>query len=352
MHDLQIKIGKRKVGENMPTFIVAEMSANHLQKYDLAVKTIHAMKEAGADAVKLQTYTPGTITFDSDNKYFKLHQGTVWDGQKFYELYKTAYTPWEWHSKLQKVAHGLRMEFFSTPFDESAVDFLQTLKVPAYKIGSFEIVDIPLIEKVASCGKPIIISTGIAGFSDIKDAVLACRRQGNNQIILLICSSSYPSPLEEMNLKTLPDMASTFDCLVGLSDHTLGINVPIVSVALGAKLIEKHFILDKSLGGPDSSFSLEPKEFKEMVESVRNAEKALGKINYELTPKKKKNRELCPSIFVVENIKKGEKLTQKNIRSIRPGFGLPPKYFPDVLGKKVNKNIKKGEPLTWNLVNK
>lgn len=346
----QIKIGKKTIDENSKVYFVAEMSANHLQKYDLAVKTIHAMKEAGADAVKLQTYTPDTMTLDCDNKYFTLRQSTIWDGQKFYDLYKTAYTPWEWHPKLQKVAHSLGMEFFSTPFDESAVDFLESIKVPAYKIASFEIVDIPLIEKAAAKGKPMIIPTGIAGLSDIENAVSACRHQGNNQIILLICSSSYPAPLEEMNLRTLPNMAQTFDTLVGLSDHTLGATVPVVAASLGAKMIEKHFILDKKLGGPDSAFSLEPKEFKEMVDSVRNVEKALGKISYELTAKKMKNRELCPSLFAARDLKRGEKLTNKNIRSVRPGFGLPPKYLPDILGKKSRVAIKKGTPISWELI--
>ncbi len=343
----QIKIGNKTINENSPVYFVAEMSANHLQKYDLAVETIHAMKKAGADAVKLQTYTPDTITLDCDNKYFTLHQGTIWDGQKFYELYKTAYTPWAWHSKLQKVAHNLGMEFFSTPFDESAVDFLEKLKVPAYKIASFEIVDIPLIEKTASKGKPMIIPTGVAGISDIAEAVEACRRQGNDQIILLICSSSYPALLEEMNLKTLPNMASTFGTLIGLSDHTLGQTVSIAAVALGAKMIEKHFTLDKKLSGPDSAFSLEPKEFKEMVTAVREAEKALGRVTYEITDKKRKNRELCPSLFVSENVKKGDILTNKNIRSVRPGFGLPPKYLSQLLGKKMRFNLKRGTPLKW-----
>ncbi len=343
----KVTLGNKTIGGDAPVFVVAELSANHLQKFDLAVKTIKAMKDAGADAVKIQTYTPDTLTLNCNNKYFTLHQGTTWDGQNFHKLYENAYTPRKWHAKLQKVARDLEMIFFSTPYDETAVDFLTRLKVPAYKIASFEIVDIPLIEYAASKLKPMIMATGVATLVDIEEAVAACHRQGNDQIILLKCSSSYPAPYEEMNLKTLPNMAETFQTVVGLSDHTVGITAPIAAVALGAKLVEKHFILDRKLGGPDAAFSLEPSEFKDMVQAVRQTEKVLGKITYELTAKAKKNRELSPSLFVVADVKKGEKFTNKNVRSIRPGFGLPPKYLTQVIGRRSRAFLKKGTPLEW-----
>ena len=308
------------------------------------------MKESGADAVKLQTYTPDTITINCDNEYFQIKQGTLWDGKTFYQLYKEAYTPWEWHYELKELADKLGLIFFSTPFDKTAVDFLEELKVPAYKIASFEITDIPLIEYTASKGKPVIISTGIATLCDIQEAVEACKRAGNNQIILLKCTSAYPAPLEEANLRTIPNMAETFNCIVGLSDHTLGISVPIASVALGAKVIEKHFILSKNIDSPDKEFSLTPEEFKQMVKAIRDVEKALGKVSYELTEKTKKSRSFARSLFVVKDIKAGEILTEENVKSIRPGYGLHPKYLKDVLGKKARKDIKKGTPLNWELI--
>lgn len=343
----ELKIGKTKVGGAQRVFIVAEMSANHRQKFDLAVKTLQAMKEAGANAVKLQTYTPDTMTLNCDNEYFTIRQGTIWDGKNFNQLYEGGYMPWEWQPKLQKIAHHLGLEFFSTPFDETAVDFLDKMGVPAFKIASFEIVDIPLIEYAAAKGKPMILSTGIATLADIEEAVAACRRKGNNKIIILRCTSSYPTPFDTVNLKTIPHLEETFDAIVGLSDHTLGLTVPIAAVAIGAKLVEKHFILDRKLGGPDASFSLEPQEFKDMVRGVRETEVTLGEITYELDEKGKKNRELAPSLFVVRDVKKGQKLTEKNVRSIRPGFGLPPKYLPEIIGKKARKNLKKGTPLNW-----
>ncbi|HIE59941.1 MAG TPA: pseudaminic acid synthase, partial [Persephonella sp.] len=328
----------------------AELSANHKQDIELAKDTIYAMKESGADAVKLQTYTPDTITINCDNEYFQIKQGTLWDGKTFYQLYKEAYTPWEWHYELKELADKLGLIFFSTPFDKTAVDFLEELKVPAYKIASFEITDIPLIEYTASKGKPVIISTGIATLCDIQEAVEACKRAGNNQIILLKCTSAYPAPLEEANLRTIPNMAETFNCIVGLSDHTLGISVPIASVALGAKVIEKHFILSKNIDSPDKEFSLTPEEFKQMVKAIRDVEKALGKVSYELTEKTKKSRSFARSLFVVKDIKAGEILTEENVKSIRPGYGLHPKYLKDVLGKKARKDIKKGTPLNWELI--
>ena len=347
---MEFEIGGKKIGKNYPIFIIAELSANHLQKFDNAVKLIKAAKEAGADAVKLQTYTPDTITIDCDNEYFQIKQGTLWDGKTLYQLYKEAYTPWEWQLKLKEIAESEGLICFSSVFDKSAVDFLEEINVPAYKIASFEITDIPLIEYVASKGKPVIISTGIATLSDIEEAVNACKRMGNNQIALLKCTSAYPAPLEDVNLRTIPNMASTFKTVVGLSDHTLGISVPIASVALGACIIEKHLTLDRSLGGPDAAFSLEPSEFKAMVKSVREVEKALGEVSYNLTEKMKKSRELSRSLFVIKDIKAGEVFTEENVRSIRPGYGLHPRYLKNILGKKAAKDIKNGTPLNSDLI--
>jgi len=345
-----IKIADRKIGGSNPAFIVAELSANHLKRYDLAVKTIEAAADAGADAIKLQTYTPDTMTINCDSEYFRIKQGTLWDGKTLYELYKEAYTPWEWQPKLKKIAEDLGLIFFSTPFDKTAVDFLEEMDVPAYKIASFEITDIPLIEYVASKGKPVIISTGIATLCDIEEAVIACKRAENEQIALLKCTSAYPAPLEEINLRTIPHMAETFKTVVGLSDHTIGISVSIAAVALGAKIIERHLILDRNLGGPDAAFSLEPEEFKSMVRAIRDVEKALGKVSYELTERIKRSREFSRSLFVVEDVKAGEIFTEKNVRSIRPGHGLHPKYLKEIIGRKSRKNIKKGTPMSWNLI--
>jgi len=344
---MEIIINNRVIDENSPVFIVAELSANHNQDFDLAIKTIKAMKEAGADAVKFQTYTPDTMTIDCDNKYFKINQGTIWDKKTFYGLYKEAYTPWEWQPELKKIAENLGLICFSTPFDKTAVDFLEKMDVTCYKIASFEITDIPLIEYVASKGKPVIISTGIAILSDIKEAIKACKNMGNNNIILLKCTSSYPTSYEEINLKTIPDMAKRFKCLIGLSDHTLGISVPIASVALGAKIIEKHFILDRKLGGPDAAFSLKPEEFRQMVESVREVERALGEVSYTLTEKVKKSREFSRSLFVIKDIKKGESFTEYNIKSIRPGYGLHPRYLKSILEKRAKISIRRGTPILW-----
>jgi len=347
-----IFIKNKEIGGNKPVFIIAEMSANHLQKFNNAIKLIKAAKEAGADAIKLQTYTPDTITIDCNNEYFQIKQGTLWDGQSLYELYKKAYTPWEWQPKLKKIADEEGLICFSSVFDNTSVDFLEEINVPAYKIASFEITDIPLIEYVASKGKPVIISTGIATLSDIEEAVNACKRRGNNQIALLKCTSAYPAPLEEINLNTIPNLADTFKTVVGLSDHTLGISVPIASVALGACIIEKHLTLDRKLGGPDAAFSLEPDEFKKMVKSIREVEKALGEVSYDLTEKMKKSREFSRSLFVVKDMNAGEVFTEENIRSIRPGYGLPPNFLKDILDKKSTQPIKKGTPLTWRLVTK
>jgi pseudaminic acid synthase len=348
---MNFKIGTKNVGEDYPVFIIAELSANHLGDFDLAVETIKSMKESGADAVKMQTYNPDTMTLNCDNDYFRIRQDTLWDGNTFYELYKKAYMPWEWQPKLKKIAEKLGLIAFSSPFDKTSVNFLEDMDVPAYKIASFEITDIPLIEDVAACGKPVIISTGIAEFSDIKLAIETCKKQDNNQIALLKCTSSYPAPLESINLKTIPHMAETFETVVGLSDHTLEPAIPLGAVALGAKIIEKHFILDRELGGPDSKFSLEPEEFKSMVNSVRALETAMGKVSYELDDVTRLSRDFSRSLFVVKDVKEGEKISQENVRSIRPGFGLHPKYLRDILGKKFSENLKKGTPLSWNHIN-
>ena len=287
---MKFKIAEREIGKGCPVFIIGELSANHLQKFDVALKTIKAMKKAGADAVKLQTYTPDTMTVDCNDDCFRIEQRTIWDGKNLYELYKEAFTPWEWHSDLKKAAEEEGLICFSTPFDISAVDFLETLNVPAYKVASFEIVDIPLIEYIASKGKPVIMSTGIATLSDISEAVEACKKMNNNNIAILKCTSSYPASLEELNLKTIPNLRETFGTIAGLSDHTSGITVPVAAAALGAGIIEKHFILDRKMGGPDAPFSLEPEEFRLMVKAVRETEKALGKVSYELTEKVKKKQ--------------------------------------------------------------
>ena len=347
---MEFNISDKKIGECYPTFIIAELSANHMNDFDIAVKTIEAMADAGADAVKFQTFTPDTITIDCDNEYFHIKQGTVWDGQILHELYEDAYMPWDWQPKLKKVAEDLGLIVFSSPFDKTSVDFLEDMGVPAYKIASFEITDIPLIEYVASKGKPIIISTGIASLEDIELAVKTCLNTGNDKIALLKCTSSYPAPLEEINLNTIPDINDKFGVIVGLSDHTLGGEVSTAAVALGASIIEKHFILDRNMGGPDSEFSMEPQEFKQMVDSIRNVEKALGEVSYELSDKMKSNREFSRSLFVVKDMKKGEIITEDNVCSIRPGFGLHPKYLKEILGKKVNRNLKKGTPFELNFV--
>lgn len=342
-----MKIGNREIGENTPCFIIAELSANHNGSIEVALETIRAAKKTGADAIKLQTYTPDTLTIDCDNEYFKIEGGTLWDGKTLYELYGEAYTPWEWHAELFKVAEEEGLICFSSPFDKTAVDFLEKLNVPAYKIASFEIQDIPLIEYVASKGKPVIISTGIAEFEDIELAIETCRKAGNNDIVLLKCTSSYPAPLELANLNTIPDIKSSFGVEVGFSDHTYGSLAPTVATALGAKVIEKHFILDKKIGGPDADFSLDLDEFSEMVQKIRETEKLLGKVSYEVSDKVRKNKKFARSLFIVEDIKKGDIITEKNVRSIRPGFGMHPKHYKDVLGKKFTGDYEEGTPLSF-----
>ena len=337
--------------EKNKTFIIAELSANHNQDLGLAKKTIEAMKEAGADAVKLQTYTPDTITIDSNLKHFQIRHGTIWDGQNMYDLYKKAYTPWEWHAELFNFAKELGLVCFSAPFDHSAVDFLEDLGTPAYKIASPEIVDIPLIKYAAAKQKPMIISTGIATLCEIDEAVQACKSVGNDQIILLKCTSAYPTPLEDVNLRTIPHLAQMYNLPVGLSDHTLGIAAPLGAVALGARVVEKHFILSKEIETPDSAFSLTPEEFKGMVEGIRDLEKALGGVSYALTKSMQVGRVGKRSLFAIEDIKQGELLTAKNIASKRPGNGIAPKHYETIIDtKKAKTDIKKGTPLSWDII--
>lgn len=349
MHN-KLTISNKIINTTSPTFIIAEVSANHLQSFDRAVKIIKAAREAGADAVKLQTYTPDTITLDCDNKYFQINQGTIWDGTTLHKLYQEAYTPWEWQPKLKALAEEEGLIFFSSPFDNTAVDFLEEMDVPAYKVASFEITDIPFIEYIASKGRPVIISTGIATLADIEEALNACKRMGNEQVALLKCTSAYPSPLEDINLKVIPNMEATFNTIVGLSDHTLGHTVALGAVALGAKIVEKHMTLNGADGGPDAKFSMEPDEFKEMVTRIRELERALGGVTYKLTEKQIKSREHTRSLFVVKPVRKGEHFTKDNVRSIRPGFGLPTRHIRDILGKRARKDIEKGTPMDWSLI--
>ncbi|MEC3963971.1 pseudaminic acid synthase [Flagellimonas halotolerans] len=345
-----MKIDKFEINETSPCFIIAELSANHNGNIEIAKKTIIAAKEAGANAIKLQTYTPDTLTIDCDNEYFQIHEGTLWDGKTLYELYGEAYTPWEWHEELFKLAKSEGMICFSSPFDKSAVDFLEELNVPAYKIASFEIQDIPLIEYAASKNKPMIMSTGIANLEDIQLAIDACHRMGNREIILLKCTSSYPAPLELANLKTIPNLKERFNVKVGFSDHTYGSLAPTVAVTLGARVIEKHFILDKSIGGPDADFSLDVNEFKDMVDKVRDTERLLGTVSYEISEKVKKNRKFARSLFLVSDVKAGERITENNVKSIRPGYGMHPKYLNKILGKTFSQDIERGTPLDFTMV--
>lgn len=326
-------------------FIIAELSANHNGSKEVAIETIKAAKKAGADAIKFQTYTADTITLDSKKDDFKLKQGTIWDGMYLHDLYQQAYTPWDWFEELYKVAHEEGLIAFSSPFDKTAVDLLESLDNPIYKIASFEITDIPLIEYCAKTMKPIIISTGIATDEDIQLAIDTCRNVGNNDITLLKCTSSYPAPIEEANLVMIKDLKERFNVKSGLSDHTMGIVTPVVAVTLGATVIEKHFILNKEIGGPDASFSLDETEFTQMVNAVRAAEKATGKISYQLTDKMKSGREFSRSLYITTDVKKGDFLTEQNVRSVRPGFGMHPKYYNEVLGKKFNNDFDKGTAL-------
>lgn len=350
MNEKTVSIGSRIVGSQQPCFVIAEMSANHLMEKERAYRIIDAAVEAGADAIKIQTYTPDTITLDCDNDYFQITQGTIWDGTTLHKLYEEAYTPWEWQLDLKRYADSKNIIFFSSPFDLTAVDFLEEIDVLAYKIASFEITDIPLLERVARTGKPIFISTGIAYLEDIERALNVCRRNGNDRIVLLKCTSAYPSPYEGMNIRTIPNMAETFDVVSGLSDHSLGTEVAVAAVALGASAIEKHLTLAREEGGPDAVFSMEPEEFSRMVREIRNVEKALGRATYELSDRQIKSREHSRSLFAVKPISKGEVFTSDNIRSVRPAFGLHTRYYSDLLGRHASSDIAVGTPLSWDLV--
>lgn len=347
----EIKLGQHTISAASPTFVVAEMSANHLMDYDRAVAILHAAKDAGADAVKIQTYTADTITLNCDNPCFQITQGTLWDGTTLYKLYQQAYTPWEWQPKLQEEADKLGLEFFSSPFDFTAVDFLEEMNVPAYKIASFEITDIPLIRKIARLHKPIIFATGIAHMADIELALRTCRDEGNEDVILLKCTSSYPAPYDSINLRTIPAMAQSFDCIAGLSDHSMGHAVADAAVALGAKMVEKHLTLSRADGGADAAFSMEPAEFATMVDDIRKIEQALGTVTYDLTEKQAREREHSRSLFIAQDMKAGDVFTPENLRSVRPGFGLHTKYYESILGKRITRDAKLGTPMSWALVN-
>lgn len=348
--DDHFEINGRRIGPGFPTYVVAEMSANHNQNFDQAVKLIEAAKEVGADAVKIQTYTPDTLTIRSDQEYFRIGGGTLWDGRTLYDLYEEAHMPWEWQPKLKANAEDVGIDLFSTAYDSSAVEFLEEMEVPVHKVASFENVDIALIEKMARTGKPLIISTGMASLGEIEEAVQVARDAGATQVALLKCTSAYPAPPEEMNLRTIPHLAEAFHVPVGISDHTLGIAVPVTAVALGACLVEKHFTLSREIDGPDSAFSLEPQEFKAMVQTIRAAQKALGKVHYGGGEHEAKGRAFRRSLFVVKNMKAGEVFTEENVRSIRPGHGLPPKHLKDVLGRRAMWDIARGTPVEWNLL--
>jgi len=342
-----IEINGRAIGPGHPTYIIAELSANHHQSFDRAVEIIHLAHKAGADAVKLQTYTADTLTLDSHQSHFKIQSGTVWDGTSFHELYDKAHTPWDWQPELKKIANQLELHLFSSPFDATAVDFLETMNVPAYKIASFEIIDIPLLRKVAKTGRPVIVSTGMATVEEIEQALRTLNDHGCNEIALLKCTSAYPAPPESMNLKTIPDLAFRFQIPVGLSDHTLEDQSAIVSVALGASIIEKHITLSREEEGPDSGFSLEPHEFARLVDSVRVAEKAVGRVHYGGTQSDENNRTFRRSLFAVQDIKAGESFTPENVRSIRPGQGLEPIHLDQILESNATEEIPRGTPLTW-----
>jgi len=350
MADLEITINGRTIGQDRPTYIIAEISANHNQEFEEAVRLIHAAKEAGADAIKLQTYTPDTMTIDCNNEYFQISKGTIWEGRSLYDLYGEAYTPWDWQPKLQSIAGDLGMDLFSTPYDFSAVEFLEEMDIPVFKVASFENVDIPLMRRIAKTGKPVIMSTGMATLAEIDEAVTTIREAGCKQLAILKCTSTYPAPPEEMHLRTIPHLRDAFNVPVGLSDHTVATSVPAAAVALGACIIEKHFTLSRETPGPDSSFSLEPAEFKIMVDGIRTTEKALGTIHYGVNEREAHTKVFRRSLFVVEDMKAGEVFNPNNVRSIRPSHGLHTRYIDDVMGHKASKDIARGTPLGWALV--
>ena len=344
-----IYIGERLIDENASAYIIAEISANHLMSFDRAKQIIYELKDSGVDAVKLQTYTADTITIDCDNEEFQIHGG-LWDGETLYSLYQKAYTPWEWQGELVEYANSLGLACFSSPFDLTAVDFMNEIHMPAYKVASYEINDIPMIRKIAKTGKPIIISTGTAHLEDIERALKVCQEEDNDNVILLKCTSAYPCPYQDMNIKAIPLMKDTFDCMVGLSDHSLGAEVALGAIALGAKVIEKHVTLKREDGGPDAAFSMEIEEFIDMVHQIRNLEKALGRATFELTEKQERARKGTRSLYVVKDVVAGEEFTEENVRSIRPGKGLHTMYYEEILGKKALMDLKKGTPLSWSMI--
>lgn len=345
----EIIINGRPIGSGHPVYIIAEMSANHGQDFDQAARIIKAAAVAGADAVKLQTYTPDTITIPCDNQYFRI-KGTIWEGRTLYDLYHEAYTPWEWQPRLKQIADQVGIALFSTPFDATAVEFLEEMNVPAHKVASFELVDLALLERIGATGKPVIMSTGMASLAEIDEAVATLHRAGAGGIALLKCTSAYPAQATDMNLRTIPHLAEAFGVVAGLSDHTTGISVPVAAVTLGACIIEKHFTLDRAAGGPDSAFSLEPQEFAAMVASVRETEQAIGRVCYELSAAEEKSKAFRRSLFVVEDVRAGELFSSDNVRSIRPGYGLPPRYLSMVLGRPASRDITRGTPFDWELI--
>ncbi len=344
-----IRINGRAIGPGRPAYIIAEMSANHAQSFDRAARLLEVAKECGADAVKLQTYTPETMTIDADSTWFRI-RGTMWDGRTLHELYGEAYTPWEWQPKLKERADRMGMDLFSTPFDATAVDFLEEMQVPAYKIASFENVDLPLLRRVAATGKPMILSTGMATLAEIDEAVRTIRESGGKELALLKCTSAYPATPEEMNLRSMSHLGSTFHVPVGLSDHTLEMTVPVVAIALGACIIEKHLTLSRAEPGPDSKFSLEPKEFGDMVEAVRTAEKALGQVKFGATQQEEASRVFRRSLFVVQDVAANELFDHRSIRAIRPGYGLHTRHLDDVVGRRATRDVARGTPVSWDLV--
>ena len=346
-----MKINNRNIGTGHPTYIIAELSANHHQSYEKAVDLIYAAKESGADAVKIQTYTPDTMTLNCNSNLFQIKGGTIWDGYNLHKLYKEAFTPWEWQPKLKEKADEIGIELFSTAYDLSSVDFLEKIGVKAYKVASFELIDIPLLEKIGSTGKPVIVSTGMGTLAEIEEAVNTLKSSGCPDIALLKCTSSYPASLEEMNLSTIPHMASIFDVICGLSDHSISTIVPVIAVSLGASIVEKHLTFSRKDIGPDSKFSLEIEEFKDMVTAIRDCEKAIGNIHFGCTSNEKISLTFRRSLFISENVKKGEILNEKNIKCIRPGNGLHPRYFNKIIGSTARIDLDKGTPLTWNCLN-
>lgn len=346
----QIVIDGHLISEESPVFVIAEMSGNHQQDFGRAVEILYAAKEAGADCIKLQTYTADSLSLDCDKEWF-VERDSIWDGMKSYDLYKEAATPWEWQPRLMEEAKKIGLTCFSSPFDFASVDFMEQMKMMAYKVASYEINDIPLIRKIARLGKPMILSTGVAYLEDIERALQVCREEGNEEVMLLKCVSAYPTPYEEINLKCIPTLAEKFDCQVGLSDHTMGSAVAVASIAMGARVVEKHLTLSRADGGPDGAFSMEPKEFADMVRQIRIVEKALGNPEYQLTEKQIREHQGSRSLFVVKDIQAGETFTEENVRSIRPGIGLHTMYYEEILGKKAAQDIERGTPLQWELIN-